>query len=414
MPEDNTALDSNELYALQRQVELLRQQALYPVNSGQAETLLDALLEAEQRLAQQEALRPNPPPGGLLLDNRAPAASAGGQLMGPQTTGLEVSVQLRLERLPTAIVHLLERQDHPLVSFELHYSGGEYIRLRVSSRVEGYSAEAVDTVELTYQARTAVVHQLPTFFPERLRQVTELTPATLHVRVENLDGGLELHSTHRLQLLARSSAYQMIRDPATGKMRDLRPYLAAWVTPNVPEVMELLRQAAELHPERRIVGYQTDPDGVRAQVQAVYAALQAQELTYINSLASFGAEAGAHIQRIRLPREALQYRSANCIDGTLLMASVLEFASLHAGLVLVPGHAFLAWESTREGGDPEARWDYLETTMIGSSDFEAANARGRQLAVHYRKQAARPGMSHHFYLLSLLEARSRLGIYPME
>ena len=55
------------------------------------------------------------------------------------------------------------------------------------------------------------------------------------------------------------------------------------------------------------------------------------------------------------------------------MASLLEAASLQPAIVLVPGHAFVAWE-TWEGTD---EWDYLETTMIASHDFEAARQRAR-------------------------------------
>ena len=89
----------------------------------------------------------------------------------------------------------------------------------------------------------------------------------------------------------------------------------------------------------------------------------------------FGAGPGQVTQRTRLPRESLRHKSANCIDGTVLMASLLEAASLHAAIVLVPGHAFVGWE-TWPGTD---EWDYLETTMIATHDFEAAGQRARTL-----------------------------------
>ena len=71
----------------------------------------------------------------------------------------------------------------------------------------------------------------------------------------------------------------------------------------------------------------------------------------------------------------MRHRSANCIDGTVLFASLLESASLHAAIVLIPGHAFVGWEKWR-GSD---EWDYLETTMIDSHDFEAARLRAHKL-----------------------------------
>jgi hypothetical protein len=398
-----------ELYTQRRRVELLRQQVFYPLDDTPDEDLLAALAEAERRLAELAQAAPASAEGGVLIDNRA-AAAAGGQLMGAETTSLEVTVSLRMAQVPTGIVHLFDSETHPLVSYELKYTGGEFMRVQLTCWVEGYSAEAVDTLELTYKNRTGQANQLPTFFPQQLRAVTELTRATLHIRVANLDGGVELHRTYPLWLLARTSAYLSVRDPGADRVIDLRPYLAAWVTPNAPAVMELLRRAAELHPERRMVGYQADADGVRTQVRCIFEALKARDLTYINSLVSLGAASGAQMQRVRLPREALEYRSANCIDGTVLMASVLEFASLNPGLVLVPGHAFLAWQPSREAGD----WDFLETTLIGSGDFEAANRRGRILAEHYRAIAQQTGRADEFYLLPLAEARTKYGILPME
>jgi hypothetical protein len=237
-----------------------------------------------------------------------------------------------------------------------------------------------------------------------------MTRATLHIRIRNLDGAIEQHSTFPIWLLARTSAYLGVEDPATGEWIDFLPYLAAWVTPNRPEIMALLRRAAEIHPDRQIVGYQVDAAGVEAQVRAVFDALKDAEITYVNSVLAFGATEGTYMQRVRLPRESLEQKSANCIDGTLLMASLLEAASLNPGLVLVPGHAFLAWETQQEGGE----WDYLETTMIGSYDFDAAQRSGRHLAARQRSLAERTQDDRYFRRLSVADLRVRKAITPME
>jgi hypothetical protein len=103
-------------------------------------------------------------------------------------------------------------------------------------------------------------------------------------------------------------------------------------------------------------------------------------------------------------------RSANCLDGTVLLASVLEAASLNPALVLVPGHAFLAWETQDGNGE----WDYLETTMIGTHDFAAARAAGRAEAVRWQETRRKSGDPSHFTLLPLPYLRAELGVSPME
>ena len=95
---------------------------------------------------------------------------------------------------------------------------------------------------------------------------------------------------------------------------------------------------------------------------------------------------------------------ANCIDGAVLFASLLEGSSLNAALVLVPGHAFVAWEAW-EGSDD---WRFLETTMIGGHDFEAACLSGER-----QHEQAKLFDSARLVMHRLGDLRAR-GIWPME
>ena len=84
-----------ELYALRRRVDLLRQQVYYPLDEQPTEVLLHELRAAESELFGKEAKLTRPTDRGMLIDNRDEETTAGGQLMGPDTTGLEVVAQLR-------------------------------------------------------------------------------------------------------------------------------------------------------------------------------------------------------------------------------------------------------------------------------------------------------------------------------
>lgn len=172
-------------------------------------------------------------------------------------------------------------------------------------------------------------------------------------------------------------------------------------------IYELLRSAADIVRGGSIASYQVDSKGVTAQIRAIYDALRSTEITYVNSVLCFGPIPGVLAQRIRLPRESIAHRSANCIDGTVLFASVIEAAALNPAIIIVPGHAFLAWE-TAEGS---SQWDYLETTLVGSKPFNKAVEQGRKLAQRYEElDKTRLGS---FVRLSLPELRAQ-GIWPME
>ncbi len=407
-PSDRTT--ARQIYQQRRRTALLRQQLYAQPDPSAREDLVLALLDAEEALLDLERAAPAPQGEGVLLDTGDQGIKPGGILMGKETADVEAQVLLHQSHIPTGIVHLLDADHTPLVSFHVRNRGRQPVRLRLTSYVEGYSARAIDTVELQRGHPLVEIPQLPTFFPQHVRRIREMTRATLHVRIDDLYGATHQHSTFPSWLMARTSAYLRGKDPATGKEIDYTPYLAAWVTPDAPAVMALLRSAADLHPQRRIVGYQGTADQVLEQVAAIFCALKAEQIVYIHSIFSLGATQGERVQRVRLPRESLAFKSANCIDGTVLMASVLEAASLNPGIAIGPGHAFLAWE-TQDGSQ---EWDYLETVMIGTHSFQQAHQAGAHLAGRYRLLAKRADNPRYFRLLSVPDLRTERQIVPME
>jgi hypothetical protein len=282
--------------------------------------------------------------------------------------------------------------------------------LRITSFIEGYSARVVDTFELE-KSGTFPFIQLPTLFPERVGQINELTRATLNVLLEDLDGKVEIHKTVPIWLLARTTAPLAVKDPATAKWLDLTFYFGAFVTPNAPSVMAFLRKAAARHPDGQLIGYQGGKAKIEPQVRAIFDALKTDAgITYVNSVVTFSPEEGAANQRVRLPRESLEHQEANCIDGTLLFASLLESASLNPAIVIVPGHAFLAWETDKKSNE----WRFLETTMIGNATFEEACLSADKTAKKYRDEAQAQNDPMRFRLWPLRTLRAEKRVTPME
>lgn len=399
-------------YAKRIAATALRREVFQQADPSASASLLDALHEAEVELSAVERQRAQvqaaDPRSGRIRDSRSGAAPLQ-DMLGAQTTGLEATAALRMAQVPTSIHHLLDRVRHPLVTFKIRNVGYGVRRLRFTSFVEGYSARAVDVEELPPGEETRL-DQLPTFFPDRLRDLTELTNATVTVIVEDLDGRVELHRTEAVPLLARTAVPRAVVDPDTGRWQDLSRYLGAFVTPNAPAVMSFLREVADHHPERRLVDYQAGREGVTPQVKAVFDALKATGIVYVSSVVSFSPEEGTATQRVRLPRESLADREANCIDGTVLVASLLEAMSMSPAIVIVPGHAFVGWESCPGSGE----WRHLETTMIGAAPFEEACLSGERTAERYRELRDRTGDPLRFRLWPLRTLRSEERITPME
>lgn len=359
------------------------------------------------------AVPANEVPAEVARDGRVVDTTDKSGLLGPASTGLEVVVDLRMTHVPTSICHLFAAETHPLVSCRMAKALGvdEGIRrLRVTCTVEGYSAPAIATAELEKKA-PITLDLLPTFFPQRLREVTELTRATVTVLVEDLDNGkVEVHRTGAVWLLARNAAPLSVLDPKTGTYQDLTQYFGAFVTPNDPMVMAFLAKVRDHHPGRALAGYQGSRAGVVAQVKAAYEAVAADvDVTYVNSEIAFSPTDTVAVQRVRLPREVLADGAANCIDGTLLLASLLEAMSLNPAIVTVPGHAFLGYEEWSDSGD----WKFVETTMLGTHPFDVACERAESQAASLRSQQQRTADPSLFRLRPLRDLRTTLGIVPM-
>jgi hypothetical protein len=313
--------------------------------------------------------------------------------------------------VPTAFYHLLDAEEHPLLKCTVTTTAA-FKRVRITSYIEGYSAQAVDTIEVRRNAAPPpVVTQQPTLLLDKIRSISELTRASLNVLAEDLDTGkVEVHKSMPIWLLARTTAPLATYDPASGEWKDMSRYLGAFVTPNHPSIMKFLRQVADKHAATRLLGYQDNAD-VDAQVKAAFEALNSVAgIVYVNSLNTFNPNTGERSQRLRLPRESLEDKQANCVDGTVLFASILEALSLNPAIVVLPTHVIVGWETAPESN----QWRYLDTTKLDTRTFEEAAQFGTTLAQVMEKQRKDTGNERWFYRWPLRELRGTRGIYPAE
>ena len=413
MPDNTTRVEElrRQVYDLQQVVHGMERQLADAGDPAAAQALVDKLAAAQAKAgaAEQE-----------LAEAKKKAGTTAETLVGSgevtrtrslTTTGRSVLVEPMMASVPTAIYHLLGAEEHPLVKCTVTTTAA-FKRVRITSYIEGYSAQAVDTIEVRRnQAPAPVVSLQPTLLQEKVRAVNELTRASLNVLAEDLDTGkVEVHKSVPIWLLARTTAPLATYDPTSGEWKDMSRYLGAFVTPNHPSIMKFLRQVADKHASTRLVGYQDNAD-VEAQVKAAFEALKSVAgIVYVNSLNTFNPNTGERSQRLRLPRESLEDRQANCVDGTVLFASLLEALSLNPAIVVLPTHVIVGWEVAPESD----KWRYLDTTKLDIRTFEEAAQFGTTLAQVMEKQRTDTGNERWFYRWPLRELRGTYGIYPAE
>jgi hypothetical protein len=146
---------------------------------------------------------------------------------------------------------------------------------------------------------------------------------------------------------------------------------AAYVNENHPYLDRLLKEALDTGIVGQFDGMQSgDPQNVILQVFAIWNVMQRKGLKYSNVTTVPSTAAGIMSQHVRLLDESIDNAQANCVDGSVLLASVLRKIDIEPMLVLVPGHCYLAFFADKE----QTQLVGLETTMMGALDLRA---RGR-------------------------------------
>lgn len=204
---------------------------------------------------------------------------------------------------------------------------------------------------------------------DALHLVKEETPVALTAKVKVNGKPLpDYAETVVLKSLNDCLFYILLSDqPETAEdIDDLSWLFAAYVNENHPWIDGVLKEAIETEIVDSFTGYQSgDPVETLKQVFAVWAALQGRGITY-SDISTTTPNEGTVSQAVRFLDESIEATQANCVDGSVLMASILRKIGIDVQLVMVPGHCFLAFSADKDG----KLLIGLETTMLGTKDAE--------------------------------------------
>lgn len=239
---------------------------------------------------------------------------------------------------------------------------------------------------------------------ERLKEVQQ--PRPVHLRWQVWINGQPAGQQERtVQLRSLQDAPFYVKGPRGPEIMGW--VFAAYVTEDAPWIDGFLKEAFASYRSGSF-GYQGGPEGVDDQVAIVYEALQKRGFKY-SDITGNSSEIG-HIasQTVRLPSQAMKTAQANCVDGTVLMASILRRIGIDSYIVLGPGHAMLAYLRK-----PEAKVENLvvvETTALGQHPFAKAVAAGNAKFLKWQKEV--PDTDPRFQIVNISTQR-RQGVMPI-
>jgi len=305
-----------------------------------------------------------------------------------------------------------EVQTVQAVEFGMVYNGQAIVRQLSVASLGGQSySDATLTVEVTslgerfsepWSRELAVVGPQPVRFDDiqinlnsdLLYQINDQRQGKIEIKLSAGDLVLGRHEVN-VPILAPNS--WVMNFPFT----QFGSSLSAHVMPNDPILRGILDEAlpilTALDGDPAWSGYQAGPKHVHAMAEAIYSAVQARQLTYVNPPAGWDLQSNPHTagQRVRTPSEVIGERAGTCLDTATLLAALFENIGLRPILFIVPGHAFVGYwrdEDFRPSSTVEPLHNMLnyldhgliaalETTTLCTSmsePFDLAVERGRR------------------------------------
>lgn len=151
------------------------------------------------------------------------------------------------------------------------------------------------------------------------------------------------------------------------KYRDTGIFFAAYVNEDNPMIDKLLREAFDTRIVNRFWGYQSgDSSAVDKQVYALWNVLQKRNFKYSSVSNTSLSSNVVFSQRVRTFEDALNSSQINCVDGSVLFASLLRAINITPVLIRAPGHMFVGYytDSNKE------KLGFIETTLIGDVNLD--------------------------------------------
>src|SRR2546423_5643166 len=206
---------------------------------------------------------------------------------------------------------------------------------------------------------------------ERLRQTTQQVPMNVAFDVE-VDGEsvgakletLQVRSINDCPFAVANSEETLNDENFIAGNAALGWMFAAYVNENHPLLDKILQEALETKIVSAFKVTTHEHDETLRQVFALWSALQKRGLQYSNTPAPPGCSETVQSQFVRFIDQSLTNTQANCVDGSVLFASLLRKISIEPFLVTVPGHMYVGFYL----GAGKSQFIGLETTVLGLAE----------------------------------------------
>lgn len=239
--------------------------------------------------------------------------------------------------------------------------------LKIEYRIPGY-IEWTDLAKIPYlyPGQSSVVACYPKFRDSIAQKMTSSSEDT-DIRITyGKKGSHELDESFGFMMEGRGDlVYTSIPASQISSYADLfdnADLIPCFVMPNDPIVKYFAQQIQQKVLKGEDASVYNNPRECIRFMEGIYQATLMAHFVYSGTSGvpeNFG-DVSSTVQSIRLPREVITGKTGLCIELTLMYASIMEEAGIHAIVFLAPGHAFPGFEVNGE-------YYAIESTGIGGA-----------------------------------------------
>ena len=252
----------------------------------------------------------------------------------------------------------LEEGDIPLYGDENGWIGVSLYevaadsKVRVEMSIDGFLSSSVWEGTIYEDSEEVIIYPDAAWNFDALHRIREQRPVSATFKVTVDDEVLPAKTQTFTIRSVNDCPFYVVLDADRTEFESYSELFAAYVNENHPWVDGILKEALATKVISGFTGYQSgDPDEVLAQVFAVWNVLQKRGIKY-SDISTTPPSKWVYSQTVRFLDDSIDATQANCVDGTVLMASILRKIGLNVYLVMAPGHCFLAFDLGKGEGDP--------------------------------------------------------------
>jgi len=253
-----------------------------------------------------------------------------------------------------------------LVDLDLSNFTGKDQQFKVEIEMPGVTEKTTKSVSVL-KGKDEWLHVTPaiatTFDIAAQRAVRK---AAINVKVSDDTGKAFFEQSYDVELQPRDTLPLVLQ--LGDVQKPTNDFIAAWVTPNAKAVEKFITDAKKRLPKGS--SFSGPQSATMPQVKAIYDELKARGYSYVMDPPLLAESTFS--QRTRLPSEVLKSTNAQCIEGAILFATLIEAIGVKPYVIRIPGHAFVGWELSPKDGAKPGTINFVETTAVHDADFDGA------------------------------------------